>query len=835
MPSTRFAEREATGLGPSAPRRRFPLHTISLAALLLLASCSSGGSSGGGPPAIGLSFANGSATLSEGSSLPIPVEIEILAGTPLTLPVSVTVSVSGGSASANDYSLTNADLDFPLGAAPGSQEVAILSALSDVRVEAAETVTLTLTAMTGGAALGTIGSLSISIGSTNNATLRFQPGASTTGNESAASHPVSVQLDLAPGNTLDTALGFQLVDSFDGNAASGIDYQAVGSQSLSFPAGSGDGAIASGSVTVLGDPLPESDETVILEIVENHPSIVIGSPANHTLTIEDDDIAGGGVIQVEVGGSPIASGSSVSLGSQSISAGPGAVVTLTVRNIGSGPLVSELPVIVAGHDYEFLVGYGSASPLPAPLSEAPPAAAPLLDVGQDDLSGIALIVDEVALAGIAPLDRLQLLDVALPGGARADLELARLPAPWSEDAVIAVDGVLAPFDPRWLDGVSFWRGTVAGEPGSRVFLSLSPRSSLGWIRSDRLPGGIAYLLPEDIAAAESGGADARLVLAEQLESTGKDLPADYCSGALPAPVGIGGAPVSALGAPAAGALPPPTGAYVAGSVRLAIETDYQFLQRFGNLPDANAYVTQMIAAIGALYIDEVHTPLTIAYLGLHSTSNDGWSVPDGPGTPSQMLDEFRGAWAPSLGGSWPVSADVAHFISGASLGGGIAYIDVLCDQNFAFGVSSVSGNIDWDTFTGAPSSGNWDFIVVAHEIGHNFSALHTHDYCPPVDRCQSSCSGGVVCSSGTLMSYCHLCGGVANVALGFGALVSNEMRLAATQSCAGGFSLGAGETVTYELRFDPIGSPGARSATLRFDHDGGGTDPFDVVLTGTAQ
>ena len=198
-----------------------------------------------------------------------------------------------------------------------------------------------------------------------------------------------------------------------------------------------------------------------------------------------------------------------------------------------------------------------------------------------------------------------------------------------------------------------------------------------------------------------------------------------------------------------------------------------------------------------------------------------------------MLSEFRSAGAPSLGGSWPASADLAHFISGASLGGGIAYIDVICNQNFGFGVSAVSGNIDWSSFTGAPNSGNFDFIVVAHELGHNFDAGHTHDYCPPVDRCQSSCSGGAICEPGTIMSYCHLCGGTANVSLTFHPFIANEMRKGVNSSCVGQIVLGAGESVTYELRFDPDGSSGARSSTLRIAHDGAGASPFEIDLTGT--
>ena len=64
--------------------------------------------------------------------------------------------------------------------------------------------------------------------------------------------------------------------------------------------------------------------------------------------------------------------------------------------------------------------------------------------------------------------------------------------------------------------------------------------------------------------------------------------------------------------------------------------------------------------------------------------------------------------------------------------------------------------------------------VITHELGHNAGTPHTHDFCPPLDRCAPSgnfgqCQTSQTCiNNGTIMSYCHLCsGGMANMVLSF--------------------------------------------------------------------
>jgi hypothetical protein len=131
-----------------------------------------------------------------------------------------------------------------------------------------------------------------------------------------------------------------------------------------------------------------------------------------------------------------------------------------------------------------------------------------------------------------------------------------------------------------------------------------------------------------------------------------------------------------------------------------------------------------------------------------------------------------------------VQRTVAHFLSGKNTGCGIAYLGVLCNRTYGYGVSgSLAGNFNIDN-----PSVVWDILVVSHEIGHNFNSPHTHCYggidgvADPVDPCYASESGcyagtaqlpggcgGSGQGCGTIMSYCHLrSGGYGNITMTFG-------------------------------------------------------------------
>ena len=56
------------------------------------------------------------------------------------------------------------------------------------------------------------------------------------------------------------------------------------------------------------------------------------------------------------------------------------------------------------------------------------------------------------------------------------------------------------------------------------------------------------------------------------------------------------------------------------------------------------------------------------------------------------------------------NGDIAHLV-GFSGGGGVAYVDVLCNNWYGFGVSAIN-----NSFSPVPTY-SWTVMVIAHEIG----------------------------------------------------------------------------------------------------------------------
>jgi hypothetical protein len=397
------------------------------------------------------------------------------------------------------------------------------------------------------------------------------------------------------------------------------------------------------------------------------------------------------------------------------------------------------------------------------LAGAPLAAAPLVAPA----TGAA--ADRVALTGVGAVQKLVLDRAALarlrteretvirgfPLGRRraVDLVLSRFEpfAPAARLEIVAAAGArpLAPPDRV------YFRGTVAGDDGSRVLLVAAPDRIHGFV----VAGGDVFPFGPD-----TRGAHRSYALAD-VDPTLHPPPGDFCANDLdPAAVALPPAP---LAMPAVAAAP--------GTVKqadVAIDTDQELRAKFASDEAALDYLASLAAAATAIYERDLGVRLRVSYVRLWATT-DPWTATSTTGA----LTEFRNYWnAPAndmAGRAGPRT--VAHFVSGKNVNGGVAYVDVLCNQPYGYGVSQVFGSFDLSR----PSQ-IWDVLVFGHELGHNFGSPHSHCYSPPVDRCyaqESGCySGTVVASRGTVMSYCHLlAGGLSNIDLLFGDVVTSRI------------------------------------------------------------
>jgi len=390
--------------------------------------------------------------------------------------------------------------------------------------------------------------------------------------------------------------------------------------------------------------------------------------------------------------------------------------------------------------------------------------------------------DRARILGLTMVDQVALADVPLPTGELVELQLERIDL-GRLGLGFFVDGEARPDLLEGLD-LSLWKGTVVGEANSEVRLSFSSFGSRGWIKHGD------ELIHLSASPDEDGGWFESIVVAtteSRLRRDGEVL-GQFCGVETNAaglesdidprwittmdPNDPGPGTSSLLG----------TNACDVRGCAIAVETDFQLFQIFNDLPAETAYIATLLGFISDRYEEQVNTVLTFPYVGFYTDANDPWTTQDTGGPASDLIGEFRGAWA----GQIPMNAALGHFISGASISGGYAYVNVLGNPNTGFAVSgNISGNV---RFPVMQQPMNWDFIVISHELGHNFSAPHTHDLCPPIDECAmpgffGACQTQWICeSTGTLMSYCYQChGGTVNVTTYFHPEMAARMRSASEQ------------------------------------------------------
>jgi hypothetical protein len=381
--------------------------------------------------------------------------------------------------------------------------------------------------------------------------------------------------------------------------------------------------------------------------------------------------------------------------------------------------------------------------------------------------------------------RSEISAVPLPGHrARVSLEMTRFKV-FAEDARIVVH---AP-DGEYLLPIPknvYFRGRVADEPGSTAVMTVLEG---GEVRGLVLSSGKHWVISGD-AINKSLPSVLRIREVEptvELEHKAQDF--ECGTDRLQKLPEIEPSVDSAT-------LPRVNTKSVSYTAKIAVETDNEFYALFGNDTDATNFVADIIAFGSTIYSAEVSTSWLLQDLTLWQTGvTDPWVQTDA----ECGLYEFGKYWNDNKTG---VTRTIAHFMSGKNTYG-IAWVGVLCypalsytqscpglpaTSNYAGGYGfsgDLSGSFDFDN-----PAVVWDIISVTHEIGHNFNSPHTHCYADiggnssPIDECYSSecgwpgchCGGTSLPSGcpgqgqgcGTIMSYCHLQGGMGNMSFSLG-------------------------------------------------------------------
>lgn len=227
-----------------------------------------------------LQFSGATATVGEAAGS-ITLTVNRVSGTDGA--VSVNYGTANGTASAgSDYTTTNGTLNLANGQASATFQVPITD---DAAVEGAENFTVTLSSPSGGAALGTPVTVTVTITDNDAApqpgTLQFS-GASATVGEAAGS--ITLTVNRVSGTDGAVSVNYS---SANGTAIAGLDYTAA-SATLNLANGQ---ASATFQVPISDDAAVEGAETFTVTLASPAGGAALGTPVTVTVTITDNDAA----------------------------------------------------------------------------------------------------------------------------------------------------------------------------------------------------------------------------------------------------------------------------------------------------------------------------------------------------------------------------------------------------------------------------------------------------------------------------------------------------------------------------------------------------------------
>jgi len=239
-----------------------------------------------------ISFAAATGTIVEGNSGTATYAATLSVSPAPTAALTVEVALDAAASTAtngSDFSFTSpTTVTF---AAGQTSRTVTLTVTGDTQQEADETVVLALQNPGTGASIGgpATHTLTISNDDGNPPTVRFSAatGTITEGNSGTTSYAATATLTDAGSLTFPFTVPVT-VDAAS-TASSPSDYTLATTQ-LTFASASA--LTQTVTLTVVGDLLPEPNETVVLRLgTPSAGSVVLGTPRTHTLTIVNDDVA----------------------------------------------------------------------------------------------------------------------------------------------------------------------------------------------------------------------------------------------------------------------------------------------------------------------------------------------------------------------------------------------------------------------------------------------------------------------------------------------------------------------------------------------------------------
>lgn len=144
--------------------------------------------------------------------------------------------------------------------------------------------------------------------------------------------------------------------------------------------------------------------------------------------------------------------------------------------------------------------------------------------------------------------------------------------------------------------------------------------------------------------------------------------------------------------------------------QLACDADFEFFQDYGTVAATQNRIESVIGTMNTQYTNQVDISHTITTIIVRTSASQPYTSTDA-GT---LLDQFRNHWNSSQGA---VQRDVAHLFTGKSLNGstiGVAWVGVVCNLSFAYGLVESNFNNNFSCATD----------LSAHELGHNWNAGH---------------------------------------------------------------------------------------------------------------